>query len=78
MKKRTTIYVDADLFSKFKEKCSENNTSMSRQYEKLMRSYITDINPTDDRMTVTDTMSVSLERPRQKEEKSWIKRKLHL
>ena len=75
MKKRTTLYVDADLLSKFKLKCQQDGIPMSRQYEHLIRGYLHD-EPSDERMTVTDSMSVDLNNT--VEAKSWIRQKLGL
>lgn len=75
-RKQTCLYVDRDLFSRMKKKSVDEGISMSEIYNAALKEYLDRNESSDDNMTVTDTLSVSLKPA--VEEKSWIKRKLNL
>lgn len=90
-KQRITIEMDKGLFRLFKSKCAIEEVSMTSVVIDAVKKYLEDDikdpqgnaprvfdvpSKTDiGDMTVTDSMNVNLN---QKEEKSWIKRKLSL
>ena len=69
MKKRLTFEIDDKLHHEFKVKCSKEHTSMGRILNKAVLAYL---NETQDNVTVTDTMTVDLQAPAERE--SWIKK----
>ncbi len=69
MKKRTTFEVEDELHSQFKSKCSREHTTMSNVLNKAIKAYLEE---SDDNVTVTDTMTVDLQAPAERE--SWIKK----